>query len=188
MANPYLVFRLERGELAALERVVGTIPRAADRAFNRTLGTLRRQIRSNLGRTLKTEVGVRPKVFLGKERHSRLRFNRPSRQAGIRVWIGQNPLILNAWMSPAQQAKQARAKQAVMVRGKSYPNSFWGRNKNKTGGYLPYQRHEGSRKLTVIREPIKNETRPIIMRAFHQIPDWYRKEYERLLRVELANS
>ena len=188
MANPVLVFKVEPRELAALEPFVGSIPKAADRAFNRTLVTLRRRASAQLNRTLKAEVGVRAKVFLGRERYSRLRFNKPSRAAGIRIWIGQNPLILNAWVTPAKQAQQAKSRKPVTVNGKTYPNSFWGRNPNKAGGYLPFQREKGSRRLTVLREPIKQDTDGVIRRTFRQIPDWYRTEYERLLRVELANN
>ena len=190
MANEVLVFKIEPGELQALERAVQAIPKAADRAFQRTLVTLRRRLSSRSGelnRSLQTEVGVRPKVFLGKERHSRLRFNRPSRDRGIRIWIGQNPLILNAWVMPAKQRTASRKRDLVTVRGKTYPNSFWGRNPKKKDGYLPFQRKQGSRSLTVLREPIKRETDPIIGRIFDRIPEWYRSEYARLLRVEIAN-
>ena len=187
MANPVLVFKFDHQELAALEQAVNAIPKAADRAFNRTLVTLRRRLRSQMNRTLRMETGVRPKVFLGKEQHSRLRFNRPTREGGIRVWIGQNPLILNAWVTPAQQRTFSRKRELVRVEGRTYPNSFWGRNPNKKDGYLPYQRKKGTRKLTVLKAPIKNDTDRIIDHTFDRIPDWYRTEYARLLRVELAN-
>ena len=180
MANQAIRFTLDKGQFRSLQTLVEGKPKEAEKAFRFSLIDLRRRLTSELNRELKGTLGVRPRVFLGKERHSRLRFGR-SPEKGVRIWIGQNDLLVNAWVSPTQQAKANRGRQQVKARGKSYAQSFWGRNPNKVGGYLPFQR-VGRKSIRVIREPIRRETDPIITRVADKVPSIFYPIYERKLR------
>lgn len=173
---------IDLGQIDNLERRVNEIPGKAQVAFNRTVASTGRRLRTAAVRDLAKATGAGQTRLRGRVRLSGRR--RDDGRAYLYLYL--NDLPATAFLTSAQRTAQWRRRKGVKVRGRTYPRSFWIRPRGNNRP-LAFQRFgPGRRNIERIFVPIETYGRLVAEQTRQRVPDIFWPEYERQLLLALS--